>query len=360
MAGQSKDNPFASAAVAARASSGLISVEQQRAIAQVQAAIIVARSMPRDRVKAQDMVLQDCTDPALAEDAEYEFARGGSKISGPSIRLLETVARRWGNMECGVKELSRREGYSECEAYAWDMESNFRDAKTFHVKHWRDTKQGGYPVTDERDIYETVANQGARRKRACMETVIPRDIIDAAVNQCQLTLKTKIDITPEFISTLLASFDKFGVTKEQIEKRIQRHIDAMTPALAVHLRRIYNSLKDGMSVPAEWFEQPEPAGELTDKAKTGATALKERVTGKKGAPAGESDPTLGIPGAGDISHVGSGAPAVDFVKLKAALQSRTDIDTLDADAALIQEIPGLKRQNELAQLYTKRRKELTK
>ena len=74
-------NPFGSAAVAARAGSGLISVEQQRAIAQVQAAIIVARSMPRDRVQAQDMVLQDCTDPSLAEDAEYEFSRGGSKIS---------------------------------------------------------------------------------------------------------------------------------------------------------------------------------------------------------------------------------------------------------------------------------------
>lgn len=273
-------SPFGHSMAASR-SGGLISVEQQRAIAQVQAAMIVARSMPRDRKQALDLILQDCTDPDLAEDAEYEYSRGGSKISGPSIRLLETVARRWGNMESGIKEIARYDGYSEFEAFAWDMETNFRDSKVFQVKHWRDTKQGGYQLTDERDIYELGANMGARRKRACMEAVIPQDIVRQAAEQCQVTLKTKIEVTPELIEEMLDRFGKFGVSKEMIEKRIQRHITALTPGLAMQLKRIYNSLKDGMSQPTDWFDAIVPA-EGDAKPQTGAAGLKSAVSGKGG------------------------------------------------------------------------------
>lgn len=367
-------NPLGSAVVAARAAGGLVSVEQQRAVAQVQAAMIVARSMPRDRIAVMDLILQDCTETTLAEEAEYEFSRGGTKITGPSIRLLETVARRWGNMECGVKELSRNNGYSECEAFAWDMETGFRDTKSFQVKHWRDTKTGGYQLTDERDIYELIANSAARRKRACMEAVIPTVVVRAAADQCQVTLKTKIDITPEFTAGMLSKFADLGVTKEMVEKRIQRHIDALTPGLAIQLRRIYNSIRDGMSNAAEWFEMSAPA-EGTDKPKTGTTGLKEAlqkkrrgagaappVTGGIPANAEGDDPTLNIPGAGDISHVGNartgGAPDVDYEKLLTRLQSATSVEILDADASLIGEVEGFDRRNVLTKAYGDRRLEL--
>lgn len=280
-------NPFGNSMAPSRAG-GLISVEQQRAIAQVQAAMIVARSMPRDRAHALDLILLDCTDPQLAEEAEYEYSRGGTKISGPSIRLLETVARRWGNLESGIKEISRHEGYSEFEAYAWDMESNWRDSKTFQVRHWRDTeKKGGtgYAVTAERDIYEVGANMGARRKRACMEAVIPADVIRQASEECQRTLKNKVQVTQELIEDMLEKFVGFGVTKEMIEKRIQRRIDAMTPGIAIQLRRIYNSLKDGMSGPGDWFEMAPAA----DQPQTGAAGLKSAVVGGQKGKGGAAD-----------------------------------------------------------------------
>lgn len=356
-------NPFGSAKISERAAGGLISVEQQRAVAQVQAMMIVAKANPRDRIEIMDLILQDCTETTLAEEAEYEFSRGGSKITGPSIRLLETVARRWGNMECGVKELSRANGYSECEAFAWDMETGFRDSKSFQVRHWRDTKQGGYQLTDERDIYELIANSAARRKRACMEAVIPSVVVKAAADQCALTLKTKIDITPDSIAGMLERFAAFGVTKEMIEKRIQRHIDTLTPGLWITLRRIYNSIKDGMSQPGEWFEIAPAATDASNKPATGASALKAALSKK---PAGNimqggDDPTLGIPGAGYISHVGGegGAPAVDYEALLKRLQNGADTETLDLDASLIGAIEGTDRQNALAKAYQARRAELT-
>jgi hypothetical protein len=276
-------NPFGSSAIAARAPGSLISVEQQRAIAEVQAAMIVARANPRDPARATDLILSDCGRPALAESAMYEYSRGGTAITGPSIRLMETIARRWGNVECGVRELSRHDGFSECVAYAVDIETNFRDSKTFQVKHWRDTRQGGYQITDERDIYELVANMGARRKRACLIAIMPGDVVEAAVAQCEKTLKVKIEVTPELIEQMLGMFADYGVTRAMIEKKIQRHIDSMTPTQAVQMKKIYNSLKDGMSTAAEWFEAAD-AGDgaaSPDKKPTGTAALSKKAAAKR-------------------------------------------------------------------------------
>lgn len=290
MAGQAvaerQQSPFGNATAGSK-TGGLISVEQQRAIAQVQGSMVVARSMPRDRQVCLDLILMDCTDPDLAEEAEYEYSRGGSKITGPSIRLLETVARRWGNMECGVKELSRHDGFSEIEAFAWDMETGFKDSKIFQVRHWRDTKTGGHAITDERDIYELGANMAARRKRACMEAVIPRDIISKAQEQCEKTLATKIVIDVEFLKSLLESFEPFGVTKEMIEKRIQRHISAMTPGIAMQLKRIHTSLKTEMGQVSDFFDVTPAGGEQTDKPKTGVDGAKAATAGRSSAPTGD-------------------------------------------------------------------------
>ena len=53
---------------------------------------------------------------------------------------------------------------------------------------------------------------------------------------------------------MVAAFEPFGVTREQIEKRIQRRLDAIQPAQVVSLKRIYASLRDDMSTPADWFD----------------------------------------------------------------------------------------------------------
>ena len=185
----------------------------------------------------------------MAEQALYSYARGGTDITGPSIRLAEAIARNWQNIEFGVKELSQEDGQSEMMAFCLDLESNVRQTKTFFVKHTRFTKKGSYHLDDPRDIFEVVANQGARRLRACILGIIPGDIIDAAVSQCEQTLKAKADTSSEALKKLVDAFVPYKITKEQIEKRIQRRLDAITPAQLIQLRKVFNSLKDGMSTP---------------------------------------------------------------------------------------------------------------
>jgi hypothetical protein len=277
---QRVENPFASSPIVAAPTGAAAAALVQREVTEVQSAMIIAKRFPRDAKSAVDRILMACTRETLADAALYEYARGGTQITGPSIRLAEELARQWGNLVCGVTEIARHGGQSECLAYAWDLETNFRDEKRFTVRHWRDTRQGGYVLTEERDVYELIANLGARRKRACILAIVPGDVTEAAVKQCEETLTTKVKLTPERLTNMLNGFATFGVSKEQIEKRIQRHWESVTPALFVQLFKVYNSIKDGMSKAGDWFEALEVSGGEAEP-KTATETVKGKLAAKR-------------------------------------------------------------------------------
>lgn len=274
-------NPLGGALEVARPSgaSAMASTDQQRAIAEVQAAMVVARSNPRNQVQAMDRILNACQRKTLAEQAIYQYARGGENISGPSIRLAEAMAQNWGNIQFGMRELEQTGGMSSVLAYAWDLETNVRQERVFNVPHTRHTRSGSYPLKDPRDIYELIANQGQRRVRACILGVIPGDIIDAAVAQCENTMNAYADTSPEGIQKMVEAFsEEFGVTKQQLEARVQRRIDTIQPAQMVALKKIYRSLRDDMSNAEDWFEPIEVSGAAEQsKPASGNSAAKDTL-----------------------------------------------------------------------------------
>jgi hypothetical protein len=295
------ENPFnAGNTLAQRESSGSRQM-QSREMAETQAKYMMAQHFPRDVIGNVDKIMNAFTRPNLAEKSQYQFARGGSDIVGPSIRAAEAIAQQWGNMEFGFRELARNVGadgvpYSEVEAFAVDLESRNRRPMQFIVKHWRDTKKGGYKLTDERDIYELVANQAQRRVRACILALIPGDVIDCAMNQAEVTLKSKADTSPEAMAKMVEAFSGWGITKEHIEKRIQRRIDTIQPAQVIALKRIYASLRDDMSTPGDWFEidgthaTAKPKVEMP-QARTAAPAARvDQDTGEIHQPAAQAEP----------------------------------------------------------------------
>ncbi|MEO5360593.1 MAG: hypothetical protein H7843_09105 [Nitrospirota bacterium] len=247
--------------------------DAQRAVAEVQGAILLAKKFPRNTVDAIRRIKNACQREGLAKSAMYTYSRGGTDITGPSIRLAEAMAQSWGNLQFGIRELEQGSGTSTVEAYCWDMETNTRQVKMFQVEHVRSTKQGVKKLSDPRDIYETVANNGARRLRACILGIIPGDVQEMAIEECEKTLETKLNLTPQGVKLLLEAFTKHGVTREQIEKRILRNAEAMTPAQYVSLLNIGNSLRDGMSHAADWF----PEEETTQKPQRKSEAKKEEA-----------------------------------------------------------------------------------
>lgn len=252
-------NPFAVAKTHA-AEQAVAVAESHRQEAEIQAAMVVAKRFPRDRVAAVDRILQACCRPGLADAAVYAYPRGKEVVTGPSIRLAEALAQDWGNMQFGIRELSQTKGESIVEAFAWDLETNTRQTKVFAVPHIRHTRAGAYALTDPRDIYEMVANQGARRLRACILGVIPGDVIDAAVRQCEITQENAEGVPAEQVAKLEAAFAALGVSRRQMETSLGHRLDSVVGAEVVRLRRQYISIRDGMAKPEDFFP-PETNGD---------------------------------------------------------------------------------------------------
>lgn len=341
----------------------LVSAEHQRAIAEVQAALIYARMNPRDPRKCMDKILIECQRVSLAEHALYQYVRGGNDISGPSIRLAETLMRGWRNMVAGVKVLSRRDGVSECLAYSWDLESNVREERGFTVRHWRDTRQGGYPLKDERDISELELNMGSRRKRACILALMPGDVIDASVRTCEYTLNSEIEVTPELIADMLGKLETFGITREMVEKRLQRRIDSIQAANIASLRKIYTSLVDGMGAPGDWFEMPnDPAANVTNAPADSRTAsvkanIRANAKRKDEAPP-PAKQTPARKAASGPARTKGGAQVFSYAEVADELNAATGIDALNAAADLIRSVADAGQRDELQEVYRARAAEL--
>jgi hypothetical protein len=383
------ENPFAGNA--GQGNAGALAV-QSRENAEVMAMAVMAKRFPRDPIVACDRIKNAFTRPSLAEKAQYQFARGGSDIVGPSIHSAQAIAQQWGNMSNGWREVSRYVGpdgvgVSEVEAFSVDYETVNREAITFHVRHWRDTKSGGYKLKDERDIYELCANQAQRRKRACILAQLPGDIVDMAMQQAGVTLKSKADTSPEAMAKMLEAFALFGVTKEHIEKRIQRRLDSIQAAQVVQLKRIYASLRDDMSVPEDWFEmtlaagaaepatqkpeakeQPAYPADLFTKNLAGwrkligegkkTVAQIEAMTRTKGAFTAEQLEALNAKDQPTGGAPADDKPAVTYAKVADMLNAAENSGSLDDAAALISAVADKQQQTELNALYDKRLAEL--
>jgi hypothetical protein len=228
-------------------------VEQARAVAEVQARVIVAQQCPRSVDAAVRAMREACAQMPLAERAFYAYPRGKDKngkpiiISGPSVHLARELARVWGNCEYSVNELRRddKAGQSEMLAYAWDLETNTRNSAVFIVPHFRD-RSGGTPqqLTDMRDIYETNANNGARRVREAIFNVLPVWFTEEAKELCTKTLANGGGKPlAQRVADAIEAFEKIGVKVAQLEARTGAGTEDWTPQDVAQLGILITSIR---------------------------------------------------------------------------------------------------------------------
>jgi hypothetical protein len=162
--------------------------EESRAVAEIQAAVLMAKQCPRNATQAYMNIIDACTRPSMAEKALYAYPRGGTLVTGPSIRLAEVMAREWGNCRVGITIKSQDSKKTEARAYAYDLQANYMVDQDFTVEHKRTTKKGVQILTNERDIRELINNMGSRILRGCILRLIPGDIIEDARLQVEKTM----------------------------------------------------------------------------------------------------------------------------------------------------------------------------
>ena len=198
-------------------------VEQSRAIAEVQAAVVVAQRCPRDVSRAEGEMRDACGRYALAKRAFYRVPNRGN---GPSVHLARELARVWGNVQYGVHELRRDDaaGESEIQAFAWDLQTNTRATRTFIVPHQRMVAGKRKPLADLGDVYLNNQNVGARAVRECIFTVLPDWFTDTAEEVCRSTLeKGEGKPLAQRIDDMVRAFaERYGVSQAQMESRLGR------------------------------------------------------------------------------------------------------------------------------------------
>lgn len=262
--------------------------QESKELSEIKGKMFLARQFPRDPEWSLQSAMKECQRKELAEAAQYEFPKGDSVVKGPSIRLVEVLARHWGNITSGVDEIESKDGETTIKSYAWDLETNVSDSKTFTVKHERSVGRGDNrrikKLTDERDIYEMVANKGARRKRACLLSVLPGWYVDAAVTACEETLRkslTEGKSMEEVISSIVSAFSEFDISPAQIEDKLGKPVDSLSKNDVVKLRHLYSAIKDGFVKPGDAFGLPsEPDKDVPSDTEADALdALNARLTG---------------------------------------------------------------------------------
>lgn len=247
---------------------GTIAIEASRAIAEAQGKLVIAKRFPRDEVQSYAKAMEACQRPTMAAKAFYSFPRGGQTVEGPTIRFAEELARCWGNIDYGIKELSQYDGKSEMQAYAWDLETNAQSVQNFTNPHQREQGKKMVTLTSQRDIYENNANMATRRLRSRILAILPAWFVEDAIAECKKTLAGQND-TPliDRVKKMVVQFAKLGVTQEMIEKRLKRKIDTMTSDDFVEYVGIYNAVKGGESKIADWFDAQKEANDLTEALK---------------------------------------------------------------------------------------------
>lgn len=253
-----------------RINQGTVAIEASRAIAEAQGKLIIAKRFPRDEVAAYAKAMEACQRPTMAEKAFYSFPRAGQTIEGPTIRFAEELARCWGNIDYGIKELSQDDGKSEMQAYAWDLETNAQSVQNFTNPHQREQGKKMVQLTSQRDIYENNANMATRRLRSRILAILPAWFVEDAIAECKRTIAGRNDAPLiDRVKKMVVQFAKLGVSQEQIERRLKRKVDTMTADDFTEYLGIYNAIKGGESKIAEWFAAEPEATELTAALKEG-------------------------------------------------------------------------------------------
>lgn len=247
-------------------------VEQSRAVAEVQAAVVVAQQVPRSISTARTAMQQSCSQLRFAERAFYKYPKGGSTVSGPSVHLARELARCFGNVQYGIAELRRDDerGESEMLAWAWDVQMNTRSSTTFIVPHKRDKRGGPEKLTDLRDVYENNANMGARRLREQIFSILPTWFNEEAIDLCQATLH-KGDGRPveERVEGAILAFDVLGVSAERLEQKLGRPRDKWNEYDVAQLLITHRSIQRREVAVDDEFPQPRvKAEEITERAES--------------------------------------------------------------------------------------------
>ena len=260
----------------------------------------IAQIRPRDLDTVRQRMLANGRRHSFAEMATYKKPIGGGKFAeGESIRFAEAAAMAMGNLiteTIAVEEDDKRRVYR---VVTTDIESNTSFSTDITVQKTverRFVKEGQTVLSSRRnsngDIVHLVeatedemlvksGNAVSKATRNNILRLLPGDILDDCLAQCQQTLAGKVKEDPDAArKKLLDAFGFFGVLPQQIGEYLGHEPSALSTAELDDLRKQYTAVKTGES---SWPQIMQAKAEALGKeagAQTAAKTAAEKVREK--------------------------------------------------------------------------------
>jgi hypothetical protein len=255
-----------------------------RAKAAVEARYLMALQSPRNIDLARQRLLQRCESPFFASVAEYSKPIGGKKVTGASIRLMEEIARQYGNIDVQSTITFDDAERRIINVTAIDLESNYAQSqdiilhKTVERKHPKSTdtvirsrlnsrNEMVYLIEADEDAF--IVKQNAmisKTRREMIRAVVPGDLTEEALEHTRATRRNVDAKDPAGARKAVAdAFFRAGVTARQLADYLEKpNLEAITDAELEVLRQIYTAIREGETTWKEVMEDKKPSAQVGD------------------------------------------------------------------------------------------------
>lgn len=298
----------AAAAVPVAAGETAASAVAAREKAAVEARFLVAMHRPRNPDEARVRLLARCHSPRFAGVAEYRKPVGnGKEATGASIRMMEEIARQWGNVDVQAPVIFDDPERRIVRVTATDLESNYSasvDVILEKTVERKKPKQGDEVLSSRQNsygdtVYRIRADEDAflvkqnanvsKARRECIRAVVPGDLVEEAMELCAETRRTEVRTDPAAARKRISdAFFALGVMPGQLCEFLGKpSLEAVTEAELELLRSIYTGMKEGEATWADVMEQKRGNGKAKEDEKPaangkGTDALKQTLVNKGG------------------------------------------------------------------------------
>ncbi len=263
------------------------------ATAEIQSALAIARRFPRDEDSAYQRLVKATDRPAFREKCRYEYPRGKTTVTGPSVVLAREAARCWGNLRYGFSVLNETAAQCHVRGWAWDLETNARVEQDafFKLLIYRKPNPekgiaGGWQTPDEREKRELVNKHGAVAERNCLLKLLPADVVEDVLRVAREKERAgNATDTAAKRRAMLAAFASINVDAAELAQYLGHPLDELTPDELVTLRGIYSTIHDGTQRWSDYYA-PDTGGDKSDRAgKQSATEAARDLAAKAAASA---------------------------------------------------------------------------
>lgn len=250
--------------------------------------ISIAR--PRDEEAAERKILASIERyPDFADEALYEFQRGGNTIRGLSVVAAREIARIWGNNATRTSFIDAGDGQIVACGIFVDMETGRRSEKQVLVPRIVKRKRESYRLSD--DEYNMQARiEASKMERNAILDCLPMPMKSEIYSKCVAVVDKVVEKTGqapnERWSVFVASLARINVTAEQALSYLKLTSEnELTHASLNQLKRTMNAIAAGETSAAVVFGvEPVVTGAKTEApseraAKAGAT-VREKSTAK--------------------------------------------------------------------------------